>query len=158
MDETGEGDGRGANINIPLPPGSGHGAYLEVIDRVVVPALEKFGPELVVIASGFDANAFDPLGRMLCTSDTYREMTRRLKTAADGLCGGKLVVCQEGGYSPAYMPYCALAVAETLSGIRTQVEDARGQSLAFMGGQDLQPHQSEVIGRAAAMVSGIPRP
>ena len=49
---------------MPLPAGSGTGAYLDAIDRVVVPALEAFAPELVVIACGFDAGALDPLGRM----------------------------------------------------------------------------------------------
>ena len=71
---VGTGRGAGTNLNIPLPPGSGHGAYLAAFDRVVLPALHRFRPELIVIASGLDASAMDPLGRMLCTSETYRAM------------------------------------------------------------------------------------
>ena len=51
---AGEGPGAGYNINIPLPPGSGHGAYVAAFERVVVPALHAFRPELIVVPSGFD--------------------------------------------------------------------------------------------------------
>jgi acetoin utilization deacetylase AcuC-like enzyme len=74
LSDTGDGPGRGANINISLPPGSGDGAYRAAFDRVVIPAVTAFRPELVVVASGYDAAASDPLGRMLCHSGTYRAM------------------------------------------------------------------------------------
>ena len=153
MEETGAGDGVGANINVPLPAGSGHGAYVETLAEVVMPALRAFQPELIVIASGFDANGFDPLGRMMCHSETYREMTVAIMGLAGDVCEGRLVVCQEGGYSPGYMPYCCLAVVETLSGIRTEVEDVRGAHLAGVAGQELQAHQADVIEAAAALLS-----
>ena len=57
LEETGGDAGRGATLNVPLPPGSGRGAYLAALDRVVIPALERFRPELIVIACGFDAGA-----------------------------------------------------------------------------------------------------
>ena len=60
--ETGEGAGSGATVNVPLPAGSGRGAYVEALERVVIPALERFRPELIVVACGFDAGALDPLG------------------------------------------------------------------------------------------------
>ena len=63
--ERGEGDGQGFNINIPLPPGSGVGAYEAAFDQIVIPALDAFQPELIIVPSGFDAGAYDPLGRML---------------------------------------------------------------------------------------------
>src|SRR5262249_11422031 len=102
LEENGEGPGLGFNINVPLPPGSGHGAYLEATRCVVIPALQTFRPELIIIASGLDANAMDPLARMMCYSETYREMTRLMKQAASELCGGKLAICHEGGYSAVY--------------------------------------------------------
>jgi acetoin utilization deacetylase AcuC-like enzyme len=67
--DTGSGTGRGYNINIPLPPGSGVGAYVATFERVVGPALAAFRPELILIASGLDANAMDPLASMMMTSD-----------------------------------------------------------------------------------------
>ena len=72
IEDTGRGPGDGYNINIPLPPGSGTGAYLAAIDRVMAPALRRFRPELILVASGVDACASDPTARMLLMSDSYR--------------------------------------------------------------------------------------
>ncbi|HSH42356.1 MAG TPA: class II histone deacetylase, partial [Arenicellales bacterium] len=110
MSDTGEGEGRDRNINIPLPPGSGHGAYLSVFERVVLPALRRFQPELIVVPCGFDASAIDPLGRQMAYSDTYRAMTSMIKEVAREICDGRILVTHEGGYSPAYTPFCGLAV------------------------------------------------
>jgi acetoin utilization deacetylase AcuC-like enzyme len=152
----GNGKAAGTNLNIPLPPGSGHGAYLAAFDQVVLPALHRFRPELIVIASGLDASAMDPLGRMLCTSETYREMASRVAAAADDLCAGRLIATHEGGYSNAYVPFCGLPILEEFSGIRTSVTDPYLEELMQMGGQRLQPHQASVIAQAAALVRGIP--
>jgi acetoin utilization deacetylase AcuC-like enzyme len=70
--DTGSGKGSGFNVNVPLPPGSGSGAYRAVFDRVVAPALDAYGPELVLVSSGFDASFFDPLAQQMCTSEDYR--------------------------------------------------------------------------------------
>lgn len=122
-EEKGSGAGAGANINIPLPAGSGHETYLMAMRQIVLPALAAFQPEAIVVASGLDANAVDPLARMLLHSGTYREMTSMIMEAAAQLCGGRLAVIHEGGYSEAYVPFCGHAVLETLSGVRTEVED-----------------------------------
>lgn len=121
--ERGRGAGLGANINIPLPPGSGHAAYIHAMERIVVPALERFEPELIIVACGYDANAVDPLARMLLHSDSFREMTRLMREAAERLCRGRLVLVHEGGYSEAYVPFCGLATIEELAGVRTGVDD-----------------------------------
>lgn len=122
-EERGEGAGLGANINIPLPAGGGHAAYVHAFDRIVLPALEQFAPELLIVACGLDANAVDPLARMLLHSESYRLLTQKMVDAAARLCGGRLVVVHEGGYSEAYVPFCGLAVLEALSGERTPVVD-----------------------------------
>lgn len=121
--DRGYGAGIGANINLPLPPGSGHAAYLHAMTRIVVPALERFQPELIIVACGYDANAVDPLARMLLHSESFRLMTRVVRQAADRLCQGRLVLVHEGGYSEAYVPFCGLATVEELSGVRTAVND-----------------------------------
>ncbi len=121
--DVGSGAGRGYNLNIALPPGSGHDAYLHAMHSAVLPALERFEPELIVVACGFDANGVDPLGRMLLHSDSYREMTRLVREAAERLCQGKLVLVHEGGYAEAYVPFCGLATIEALSDVRTPVVD-----------------------------------
>ena len=156
IEENGQGRGQGANLNVPLPAGSGDGAYRAAFERVVVPALERFAPELIVVACGFDASGADPLGRMLVTSDGFRELTSMLMAAAGRLCGGRLVLSHEGGYSEMHAPFCGLAVVETLCGHRTGVIDPRLASMAAVAGHDLLPHQEQAIARAAALVERVP--
>jgi acetoin utilization deacetylase AcuC-like enzyme len=155
LEEIGRGAGIGYNINIPLPAGSGHGAYISTFERVVIPALHAFKPELIAVASGFDANVLDPLAHMLCHSGTFREMTRLIKQAADELCGGRLIVCLEGGYAPVYIPYCAVPVVETMAELPAQVDDPMYDWVSHIGGQELLPHQEIVIERAAKMVANL---
>ena len=122
VDQVGEGDGRGSTVNIPLPAGSGGAAYLAAFDRVVVPILRAFDPRLVLISAGQDASIQDPLGRMLLTTDVYREMTRRMMVAAEETCGGRMVLVQEGGYAPIYAPYCTTAIVQTLLGDLSELD------------------------------------
>lgn len=122
-DDRGGSAGVGSNLNIPLLPGSGHAAYMEAMERIVIPALERFEPELIVVACGYDANGVDPLARMLLHSDSFRSMTRMVRETAERLCQGRLVLAHEGGYAEAYVPFCGLAVMEELSGVRTEVQD-----------------------------------
>lgn len=154
--ERGEGPGEGFNLNIPLPPGSGHGAYMAAFEQAVLPALARYKPELIVVSSGFDASAIDPFGRMMLHSDSYREMARLLMQAADTLCGGRLAMSHEGGYSASYVPYCGLAVLEQLSGIRTGVTDPFLDVFRNYAGQSLQPHQAAAISLASELVEKIP--
>lgn len=156
IEDNGVGAGRGLNINVPLPPGSGHGAYLAAFEQLVLPALATFQPQMIFVASGFDASAVDPLARMMCHSDTYRHMTRQLLAQAKQLCDGKLLLAHEGGYSAAYVPFCGLAVIEELSGVKTACEDPLLDYHRAIGGQDLQPHQQQAISAAAALLNELP--
>ncbi len=122
-EDRGAGKGEGFNINVPLLPGGGHDAYLYAMARIVAPALRRFQPELIVVASGFDANLVDPLARMLLHSESYRALTTEVMALADELCGGRLVVVHEGGYAESAVPFCAHATVETMCGVRTAVED-----------------------------------
>lgn len=155
LSDTGTGAGKGYNINVPLPPGSGVGAYVATVERVVAPALTAFRPELILIASGLDASAMDPLASMMMTSDGYRKLTRTVLGVARDVCGGRVVACHEGGYSPAYVPYCGLAVIEEMAGVKTGLEDPLLELLAAMGGQDIQPHQEAVVREAAKLAAGL---
>ncbi|MGB3146407.1 MAG: class II histone deacetylase [Paracoccaceae bacterium] len=155
LDERGAGAGLGYNLNIPLPPGCGNGAYLEVMRRVVLPALERFQPEAIVVACGFDACGADPLGRMMVTSEGFRAMTALMMETADSLCAGRLMMTHEGGYSASYVPYCGLAVLEQLSGIRTDIADPFQPVMADYGQQNLQPHQAAAIAAAVPLLDGI---
>jgi len=120
---VGEGKAKGANINLPLPPGAGHVTYLEAMERIVAPALRRFKPDVIVIACGFDASAFDPLGRMMATAETFAEMTRMVMELADDLCDGRLMMAHEGGYSEVHVPFCGHAVLQQMASSTTAAPD-----------------------------------
>ncbi|MFN3280356.1 MAG: class II histone deacetylase [Tabrizicola sp.] len=119
-----------SNLNLPLPPGCGHAAYLYAMERVVLPALDRFRPEAIVVACGYDAAAVDPLGRMLCSAETFRALTRMTMRAAHRLCDGRLVMVHEGGYSEVYVPFCGHAVLEELSGSDIAAPDPLAATVA----------------------------
>ena len=146
VDETGD----GTNLNVPLPAGAGRAAYLAALDRVVLPALERFGPDFIIVANGLDAGMMDPLGRMNLTSECFALMTGRVLAAAATLCGGRLVLCQEGGYSRTYVPYCGLAMIETLSGVGTGVVDPWLTDARRVRELPLRAHEQDAIGAAIA--------
>jgi acetoin utilization deacetylase AcuC-like enzyme len=156
VEHTGEGEGAGFNINVPLPPGSGNGAYEAAVERVVVPAVESFQPQIIIIASGLDASMMDPLAMMMVTSEGYRRMTDTMVGLAARVCDGKLVAIHEGGYSSSYVPFCGAAVIEGLLGIETLVEDPFIEAFRGMGYMDLQPHQEAVIEAAAKIAAAVP--
>ena len=146
----GEGKGHGFNLNIPLPPGAGHESYLEVMERIVLPALARFRPEAIVVACGYDAAALDPLGRMLATAETFRLMTRKMMQAAEDLCDGKLILVHEGGYSETYVPFCGHAVIEEMSGTAIRVPDPLAETVAArQPGPAWQAHLSAHIAELA---------
>jgi len=148
--DTGRGAGEGFNINVPLPPGSGGGAYEAAFEQVVEPALKHFRPELIVVACGFDASYYDPLGHMLLLASHYRDMTERTIALADELCGGRLLVCHEGGYSEAYVPVCGLATIDALRGETTDFVDLFAALPRRSPWQALQPQQAEAVAAAVA--------
>lgn len=122
-EDLGAGQGLGFNVNIPLLPGGGEESYLLAFDRIVLPVVDRYKPQIVVIASGLDANGVDPLARMQLHGEAFRRMTRLALQLAQRHCSGKLAMAHEGGYAEACVPFCGLAVMEELAGHRTDVKD-----------------------------------
>jgi len=121
--EVGGGAARGYNVNIPLPAGTSEAGYLHAFERVVIPVLRQFAPELILVSAGLDASIYDQMGRMMVSSEGFRTMTRLVKAVADETSQGRLAICMEGGYSPVYVPFCVLTMVEELSGVRSRVAD-----------------------------------
>ncbi len=117
LDVRGTGAGEGANVNVPLPAGTGDHGYLHAIDEVVAPVLRAFRPGLLIVGAGQDAAATDPLGRMSLTIGGFRALADRAVALAGELCGGRLVVMLEGGYSLMHLPLANLAILEGLLGL-----------------------------------------
>ena len=155
IDEQGGGAGEGTNINVPLPAGSGDGAYWSVVDEVAGPAIRAFAPDLILVSSGFDPSALDPLGRMSVTSEGFRGMAERLLAIADEACGGKIVFSHEGGYSAVHVPFCGIAVLEVLTGRRTGVEDPFAMSVGNSPTRTLTSWQTDVIDQSAALARAL---
>lgn len=116
--DMGRGDGLGSNVNVPLPPGCGSGAYEYTFEKVVAPAVRRHRPDLILVSCGFDASYADPLSAMMLSSEAFRAMARSVVGLAGELCGGRLVLVHEGGYSENYVPFCGAAVIEELCGVR----------------------------------------
>ena len=148
VDRVGEGAGRGYNLNVPLPPGSGVGAYKDAFARVVMPALEAFRPDLILVSSGFDPSFLDTLGRMLLRAEDFAWMARQLCDAADRLCGGRIVFSHEGGYSEVYVPFCGVAVLEAMSAVDSGVKDPFAGDVGPERWLELQPHQKAAVDAA----------
>lgn len=151
VEHRGAGRGEGYNINIPMVPGTGHDGYLHAFERIVLPALDAYRPDAIVVACGFDASGVDPLSRMLASSRTFSEMTRLTMQAADALCGGRLLLVHEGGYSEAHVPFCGHAVIATLAGSAITAADPIEVRLDFQQpNPDFTAYQLGLIDRMAA--------
>ena len=155
-DEQGEGAGLGYTINIPLPAGSSEGAYLSALDRIVVPALDDFQPDLIIVPCGLDAGFMDPTARMMLSSDSFRKITARLMESAQRHCGGRIVFIHEGGYHIHTVPFHALAVIETLSGIRTEVDDPFLAAITAACAAPPTSDQSDYISKAESAMRAYP--
>ena len=96
--ESGVGPGVGYTMNVPFPPGSGDDAYLAALTDKVIPALDAFAPEVLMISAGFDAHLDDPLASVELSEAGFAGMTRQLVAFADRHCNGRIVSVLEGGY------------------------------------------------------------
>ncbi|WP_299727848.1 histone deacetylase family protein [uncultured Tateyamaria sp.] len=104
----------GTVLNIPLAPHTdGHHAIAEY-ERLVVPALIKHHPELILISAGFDAHQDDPLAQLNWTADTYADLTDLITQTAQTLCEGRVVSVLEGGYDLDALASCARAHVQSL--------------------------------------------
>ena len=97
-DETGYGAGKGFTLNIPLGAGAGDGDYERVYRDTVQPAVEAFGPEVLLISAGFDTWVHDPLAGMRVTAAGFRQIFSALRDAASATCGSSVMLVTEGGY------------------------------------------------------------
>jgi len=96
--ERGKGRGAGATLNVPLHPGDGDGPFLAGLNEALVPAMEAFRPEFVLVSAGFDAHRDDPLGGLNVSTGGFAEATRVVRGIADRWASGRIVSALEGGY------------------------------------------------------------
>ncbi|MDX1584008.1 MAG: histone deacetylase, partial [Thermoanaerobaculia bacterium] len=85
--------------NIPLAAGTGDETYLRLFEEELVPEIERFRPDVILISAGFDAHAADPVGNMTVSSAGFGEMTRIVAEVAGRVCDNRIVSFLEGGYA-----------------------------------------------------------
>jgi len=115
--ETGSGRGSGATINCPMPAGAGDDAFMRAFMETILPRLELFRPEAVLISAGFDAHRDDPLAQLNLSTAMYGWMTERLMEIADHHGGGRIVSLLEGGYNLEQLPLCVAEHLRVLAGL-----------------------------------------
>lgn len=90
--------GVGNVLNCPLPDGAGSKAFRDVMEQVVLPRVDAFAPQIIIISAGFDAHKDDPLAGMNLVEADFAWITEKLCDLADRHCEGRVVSSLEGGY------------------------------------------------------------
>lgn len=114
--EVGSGAGHGLTLNLPLPYGAGDTGFARLYDELVIPAVRRFQPELILVSAGYDGHWNDPLGPLALSVHGYAGLTRRLVDLADELCAGRIVLALEGGYNEDALGACVVAAFRVLLG------------------------------------------
>ena len=104
--ETGIGRGAGSVLNCPMSAGSGDEDYEQAFLNKIIPKIEEFKPEFIIISAGFDAHKDDPLAQISLNTNFFGWMTLRLMELADRFCNGRIISVLEGGYNLTTLPHC----------------------------------------------------
>lgn len=112
--ETGSGRGRGATLNCPMPAGATDSAYERAFFEEILPKLDHFKPDCVIISAGFDAHRDDPLADVQLSTQCFHWMTERLMEVAAQHGGGRLLSVLEGGYNLDELGGCVATHIERL--------------------------------------------
>ncbi len=126
VSETGSGTARGTTVNIPLPGGCGDTEYQRVFEQIVMPAAKRFKPQLIMVSAGYDFHWADGLALMRLSVTGAARLVEMVRALADGLCGGRLVLCLEGGYNLTALAASVKATFDVLLG-NQDIEDPLGR-------------------------------
>ena len=114
--ETGAGEGAGTVLNVTLEPGTSREVYRERFARAMDDVRGRFEPDVLLVSSGFDVLAGDPLGGQRLEPADLGEMTGELRSWAEATLGGRLVILLEGGYVPERLGQGTVEVLRALLG------------------------------------------
>jgi acetoin utilization deacetylase AcuC-like enzyme len=116
LGDTGSGEGMRYNANFPLPPLSGDRAFTSVMNELIIPLLDSYKPEMILVSYGFDTHWRDPLGNLLLSAGVYRYLIQSLNDWSDQHCNGRIALFLEGGYDLEAARMCSQAVVAALLG------------------------------------------
>jgi acetoin utilization deacetylase AcuC-like enzyme len=114
LEETGAGPGKGLTANFPLPPYTGDQGFSAVMDVLILPLLDRFAPQMLLVSVGFDTHWRDPLGSLGLSARGYGDLIARLAQWADHNCDGKIALFLEGGYDLDAAKACVSAAVAAL--------------------------------------------
>jgi len=112
--EIGRGKGRGCTKNVPFDRGAGDSHYLDAFEKVIIPLIDDYRPDVILVSAGFDAHVMDPIGGMEVTARAFGSMTRMVIDAAVRHCDGRLLSLLEGGYHPEGLASCVASHVRAL--------------------------------------------
>ncbi len=113
--ETGAGPGTGFTLNLPLAAGTTDAEFHRDYHQKVIPGLEAFSPEVLLVSAGFDGHELDPLGGLRLTTDGYAQTMAMLDDVAARLCGRRIAVVTEGGYHLGALGDCLTVTIDVLN-------------------------------------------
>jgi acetoin utilization deacetylase AcuC-like enzyme len=99
LHEMGSDQGAGSTLNVPLPFKVGDKGYEQIFQEVVIPAVRRWRPDLLLVSAGYDSHWLDPIGPMVLSTAGYTRLTQMLHDLAAEVCEGRMVMVLEGGYS-----------------------------------------------------------
>ena len=112
--ETGRGAGANTTVNCPMSAGSSDADYEQAFSEKILPTIESYRPDVVLLSAGFDAHYADPLAEINLTTEFFGWMSERMLEVADRHADGRLISLLEGGYNLQYLPLCVAAHLESL--------------------------------------------
>jgi acetoin utilization deacetylase AcuC-like enzyme len=115
-EQRGRGAGEGTTLNVPLGAGHGDDSYLQIFEYIVLPAIERFNPQLILLSAGYDAHWRDPLAGMHLTVAGYHQLASRLRDAGQQA-NAPIAVIMEGGYD---LDALAHGLHATINGLLTR--------------------------------------
>lgn len=136
-EQMGSAAGFGSTLNIPMPAQSGDQAFVQAYRDLVVPALDRFVPDAILVSAGFDAHWDDPLGNCRLSVDGYLDICALIKDAALRLCNGRWCAVLEGGYSLPALAACTHGLVRLMDNL-PRLSDR-------LGSKPSDPHRADAV-------------
>ncbi len=105
-DQTGDGRGRGYNLNIPFPPDTGGESYIAAFSQLILPLLEKYEPQLILVSAGYDSHSSDELTSLGLSTSSYLKIMYLISSLSLKYCQGRMGIVLEGGYNTGILGPC----------------------------------------------------
>ncbi len=141
-DRIGEGEGRGYTLNFPFSAGTGEDTYIAAFAQVIMPLMEKFEPQLILVSAGYDSHHLDPLASLGLETGSYLKIMYLISCMSQKFCKGKMGILLEGGYNTEILGDCVkqtiLGVSQNIKKHAGQIENIVEKGRSYRGGELLE--------------------